>query len=49
MPAPPSTAPAGINTLAKADYSLHIATGVLELGPKRFVSTTLYNGSFPAR
>jgi FtsP/CotA-like multicopper oxidase with cupredoxin domain len=47
MPAPPSTAPAGVNTLAKADYSLHIATGVLELGPKRFVSTTLYNGDFP--
>ncbi len=32
---------------AKADYSLHIATGVLELGPERFVSTTLYNGDFP--
>lgn len=31
----------------KADYSLHIANGVLELGPKRFVSTTLYNGAFP--
>ncbi|MGH8234354.1 MAG: multicopper oxidase domain-containing protein [Rhodanobacteraceae bacterium] len=32
---------------AKADYTLRIAHGVLELGPKRFVSTTLYNGDFP--
>src|SRR6185312_13135051 len=32
---------------AKADYSLRIAGGILELGPKRFVSTTLYNGDFP--
>jgi FtsP/CotA-like multicopper oxidase with cupredoxin domain len=46
-PASPSTAPAGIDDTAKADYSLHIATGVLEIGPRRFVSTTLYNGDFP--
>jgi FtsP/CotA-like multicopper oxidase with cupredoxin domain len=32
---------------AKADYSLRIASGILELGAKRFVSTTLYNGDFP--
>ncbi|MGH8190941.1 MAG: multicopper oxidase family protein [Rhodanobacteraceae bacterium] len=32
---------------AKADYTLRIATGVLELGPEQFVSTTLYNGDFP--
>jgi FtsP/CotA-like multicopper oxidase with cupredoxin domain len=32
---------------AKADYTLHIDTGVLELGPEKFVSTTLYNGDFP--
>ncbi|HEX7324250.1 MAG TPA: multicopper oxidase domain-containing protein [Rhodanobacteraceae bacterium] len=31
----------------KADYTLRIATGVLELSPTRFVSTTLYNGDFP--
>ncbi|TAM93746.1 MAG: copper oxidase, partial [Rhodanobacteraceae bacterium] len=30
-----------------ADYTLRIAPGVLELGPERFVSTTLYNGDFP--
>ncbi len=26
---------------------MHIANGGLELGPRRFVSTTLYNGDFP--
>ncbi|WHZ20729.1 MAG: Multicopper oxidase [Rhodanobacteraceae bacterium] len=31
----------------KADYTLRIAPGVLELGPEKFVSTTLYNGDFP--
>ena len=31
----------------KADYTLRIATGVLELAPEKFVSTTLYNGDFP--
>lgn len=41
--APASSAP----TIGKADYTLRIATGVLELGPERFVSTTLYNGDFP--
>ncbi|HEX5353460.1 MAG TPA: multicopper oxidase domain-containing protein [Rhodanobacteraceae bacterium] len=40
----PSTAE---SAAAKADYSLRISTGVLELGPERFVSTTLYNGDFP--
>ena len=37
----------GVESAAKADYSLHIANGVLELGPTRFVATTLYNGDFP--
>ncbi|MGH8041319.1 MAG: multicopper oxidase family protein [Rudaea sp.] len=32
---------------AKADYTLRISSGVLELGHKRLVSTTLYNGDFP--
>ncbi|MGH8147540.1 MAG: multicopper oxidase domain-containing protein, partial [Rhodanobacteraceae bacterium] len=40
-------ASAAIGTERKADYTLRIATGVLELSPKRFVSTTLYNGDFP--
>lgn len=40
-------ATSSVDLSVKADYTLHIATGVLQLGPKRFVSTTLYNGDFP--
>jgi FtsP/CotA-like multicopper oxidase with cupredoxin domain len=32
---------------AKADYSLHIATGLIELSPRHVVSPILYNGQFP--
>jgi FtsP/CotA-like multicopper oxidase with cupredoxin domain len=31
----------------KADYALHIGTGLVELAPDHVVSTTLYNGQFP--
>ena len=31
----------------KADYTLRIGTGLVELAPDRIVSTTLYNGQFP--
>lgn len=31
----------------KADYTLRIATGLVELAPDRIVSTSLYNGQFP--
>jgi len=31
----------------KADYTLKIATGVVELAPDHIVSTTLYNDQFP--
>ena len=31
----------------KADYTLRIANGLVELAPDRIVSTTLYNGQFP--
>jgi FtsP/CotA-like multicopper oxidase with cupredoxin domain len=31
----------------KADYTLHIASGLAELAPDHIVSTTLYNGQFP--
>jgi FtsP/CotA-like multicopper oxidase with cupredoxin domain len=31
----------------KADVTLQIATGLVELGPGHIVSTTLYNGQFP--
>ena len=33
----------------KADYTLRIATGLVELSPEHIVSTTLYNGQFPVR
>ena len=32
---------------AKPDFTLHIATGLVELAPEHIVSTTLYNGQFP--
>jgi FtsP/CotA-like multicopper oxidase with cupredoxin domain len=31
----------------KADYTLRIGNGLVELAPNRIVSTTLYNGRFP--
>ncbi len=31
----------------KADFTLHIGTGLIELSPEHIVSTTLYNGQFP--
>jgi FtsP/CotA-like multicopper oxidase with cupredoxin domain len=33
--------------LAQPDYSLRIATGLIELSSEHIVSTTLYNGQFP--
>jgi FtsP/CotA-like multicopper oxidase with cupredoxin domain len=34
-------------TTEKADYTLRIATGLVELSPGHIVSTTLYNDQFP--
>jgi len=34
-------------TSGKADYTLRIGTGLVELSPEHVVSTTLYNGEFP--
>ena len=34
-------------TTEKADYTLRIGTGLVELAPDHIVSTTLYNGQFP--
>jgi FtsP/CotA-like multicopper oxidase with cupredoxin domain len=31
----------------KADHTLQIGTGTVELAPDRIVSTSLYNGQFP--
>ncbi|MGW4967093.1 multicopper oxidase family protein [Nonomuraea sp. NPDC004186] len=33
--------------LGKADYTLRIATGLVELAPDTIISTTTYNGQFP--
>lgn len=33
--------------VGRADYTLRIATGLVELSPEHIVSTTLYNGQFP--
>lgn len=42
MPMASSPAPQG-----KADHTIRIATGLVELGANTIVSTTLYNGQFP--
>ena len=31
----------------RADYTIRIATGLVDLSPEHIVSTTLYNGQFP--
>src|SRR5215471_18095746 len=35
------------NGAEKADYTVRIASGLVELSPEHIVSTTLYNGQFP--
>jgi len=35
------------STPKKADYTLRVGTGLVELAPDHIVSTTLYNGQFP--
>ncbi|MCL2430154.1 MAG: multicopper oxidase domain-containing protein, partial [Alphaproteobacteria bacterium] len=37
----------GQSAQATADYTLRIATGLIELSPDHVVSTTLYNDQFP--
>jgi FtsP/CotA-like multicopper oxidase with cupredoxin domain len=37
----------GLGAESRADYTLRIATGLVELAPDHIVSTTLYNGQFP--
>ena len=46
----PLLAAAADNTVSpeeKADYSIRIGTGLVELAPDRILSTTTYNGQFP--
>jgi hypothetical protein len=45
--APPSAPSPGAQ--ATADYTIRIATGLIELSPEHIVSTTLYNSQFPGR
>ncbi len=33
--------------LGRADYTVRIATGLVELAPDKIISTTVYNGQFP--
>ena len=44
---PPLATSGGEGAVEQADYSLRIATGLIELAPEHIVSTTLYNGQFP--
>jgi FtsP/CotA-like multicopper oxidase with cupredoxin domain len=47
-PARAETAPdASQRSEGKADYTIRIATGLVELAPDRIISTTTYNGQFP--
>jgi len=39
--------PPAVTDSRKADYTLRIAIGLVELSPEHIVSTTLYNGQFP--
>ncbi|HKD46752.1 MAG TPA: multicopper oxidase domain-containing protein [Rhizomicrobium sp.] len=42
--APPSAAP---SAAGKADYTIRMVQGLVELSPDQIVSTTVYNGQFP--
>jgi FtsP/CotA-like multicopper oxidase with cupredoxin domain len=45
--AAPKLAAGRENPNEKADYTLRIGTGLVDLSPEHIVSTTLYNGQFP--
>jgi FtsP/CotA-like multicopper oxidase with cupredoxin domain len=47
LPGVRAVAQAPGNAAGPADYTIRIATGLVELGPGRIVSTTTYNGQFP--
>ena len=44
---PRSARAAEANPAEKADYTVRIATGLVESSPEHIVSTTLYSGQFP--
>ena len=45
--APRGSWAADLASTEKADHTLQIGTGLVELSPKHIISTTLYNGQFP--
>jgi len=45
--APRSAWAVGETADEKADYTIRIGTGLVELAPNHIVSTTLYDGQFP--
>jgi FtsP/CotA-like multicopper oxidase with cupredoxin domain len=47
VPSAPTGSAAASPAPTKADHTLRIATGLVELAPDHIVSTTLYNGQFP--
>ena len=47
MAASPNLVRAADTTADRADYTLRIGSGLVELSPEHIVSTTLYNGQFP--
>jgi FtsP/CotA-like multicopper oxidase with cupredoxin domain len=42
-----AAAPVPNESPAPADYTIHIAPGLVELAPDRIIATTLYNNQFP--
>jgi FtsP/CotA-like multicopper oxidase with cupredoxin domain len=46
-PSPGIRAQSPADSVPKADYTVRIACGLLELSPEHIVSTTLYGGQFP--
>ena len=43
----PGTGSEGSTPRAPADHTIRIGTGLVEVGPQRFLSMTTYNGGFP--
>ena len=44
---PPEKSGQSAQVNEKADYTIHINTGLIEVGPQHIISTTTYNGQFP--
>ena len=44
---PPGQSGQSAQATEKADYTIHIGIGLIEVGPQHIISTTTYNGQFP--